>query len=145
MNTYCGVLSKWECFIKMRAAFLAPILPWVMKEGESKKAALILIGHYGIASLIRHAVILCVKMGGRGKDVGSLFQHHDCGGVWQLYDSWIIGTSIGRHGYINSQNSRLLNWSHEQNSSNRWPFWKTMVSISPKYFWTEDYLTSLWA
>ena len=58
-----------------------------------------MIGHYGIASLIGHVV----KMGGRGKDVGSLFQHHDCGGVWQLYDSWIIGTSIGRHGYINSQ------------------------------------------
>ena len=31
----------------MRAALLAPILPRVMKEGESKKAALILIGHYG--------------------------------------------------------------------------------------------------
>ena len=31
----------------MRAAFLAPILPWVMQEGESKKAALILIRHYG--------------------------------------------------------------------------------------------------
>ena len=41
---FCGVLSKWQVFfIKMRAAFLAPILPWVMKEGESKKAALILM------------------------------------------------------------------------------------------------------
>ena len=30
-------------FIKMRVAFLAPILPWVMKEGESKKAALLLM------------------------------------------------------------------------------------------------------
>ena len=35
--TYCGVLSKWEFFIKMRAAFLASILLWVMKEGESKE------------------------------------------------------------------------------------------------------------
>ena len=39
----------------MRATFLAPILPRVMEEGESKKTALILmktlilIGHYGIA------------------------------------------------------------------------------------------------
>ena len=32
----------------MRAALLAPILPRVMKEGESKKAALILLGHYSI-------------------------------------------------------------------------------------------------
>ena len=40
---YYGVLSKWDCFIKMRAAFLAPIHPWVMKERESKKAALILM------------------------------------------------------------------------------------------------------
>ena len=31
----------------MRATLLAPILPRVMEEGESKKAALILIGHYG--------------------------------------------------------------------------------------------------
>ena len=36
-KTYCGALSNWECFIKMRAAYLAPILPWVMKEGESKR------------------------------------------------------------------------------------------------------------
>ena len=57
---YCGVLSKWDCLIKMRATFLAPILTRVitddvMKEEESKKAALairhldetlILIGHY---------------------------------------------------------------------------------------------------
>ena len=43
-SKYCGVLAKWEWFIRMRAAFLAPILiPWVMKEGESKKAALILV------------------------------------------------------------------------------------------------------
>ena len=35
-NWDCVVLSKWEFFIKMRAALLAPILPWVMKEGESK-------------------------------------------------------------------------------------------------------------
>ena len=40
---YCSVLSKWEFFIKMRAALLAPILPRVMEEGESKKAALILM------------------------------------------------------------------------------------------------------
>ena len=33
--SYSGILSKWECFIKMRAAFLAPILPQVMKEGSS--------------------------------------------------------------------------------------------------------------
>ena len=32
----------------MRAAVLSPIFPPVMEEGESKKAALILIGHYGI-------------------------------------------------------------------------------------------------
>ena len=30
LRTYCGVLSKWEFFIKMRAASLAPILPRVM-------------------------------------------------------------------------------------------------------------------
>ena len=36
---YRGVLSKWEFFIKMRAAFLASILPWVMKEGESKEGS----------------------------------------------------------------------------------------------------------
>ena len=41
--TYCSVLSKWEFFIKIRAALRAPILPRVMKEGESKKAALILM------------------------------------------------------------------------------------------------------
>ena len=29
---YCSVLSKWEFFIKKRAALLAPILPRVMKE-----------------------------------------------------------------------------------------------------------------
>ena len=40
---YFGVLSKWEFFIKKRAAFLTSILPRVMKEGESKKAALILM------------------------------------------------------------------------------------------------------
>ena len=33
---YIGVLSKWEFFIKMTAAFLASILPRVRKEGESK-------------------------------------------------------------------------------------------------------------
>ena len=38
-NEYCGVLSKWEFFIKMRAAFLASILPGVMKEGESKEGS----------------------------------------------------------------------------------------------------------
>ena len=37
--------SKWEWFIKLRAAFLAPILLWVMNEGISKKAALILMKH----------------------------------------------------------------------------------------------------
>ena len=36
LGNYCSVLSKWEFFIKMRAALLAPILPRVMKEGESK-------------------------------------------------------------------------------------------------------------
>ena len=40
---YCGVLSKWEFFIRMRAASLAPILPRVMKEVESKQAVLILM------------------------------------------------------------------------------------------------------
>ena len=35
----------------MRAAVLAPILPQVMEEGESKKAALILIGLYGRLTL----------------------------------------------------------------------------------------------
>ena len=38
-NSYCGVLSKWEFFVEMRAAFLASILPQVMKEGESKKGS----------------------------------------------------------------------------------------------------------
>ena len=42
-KSYCSFLSKWEFFIKMRAALLAPILPRVMEEGESKKAALILM------------------------------------------------------------------------------------------------------
>ena len=37
--SYYGVLSKWEFFIKLRAALLAPILPWVMKEGESKEGS----------------------------------------------------------------------------------------------------------
>ena len=46
------------CLIKMRAAFLALILPWVMEEGESKKAALILIGHYG--SLQRFVIAVVV-------------------------------------------------------------------------------------
>ena len=32
-----------QCHIKMRAAFLTPILPRVIKEGENKKAALILM------------------------------------------------------------------------------------------------------
>jgi len=32
----------------MRAAFLTPILPGDMKEGESKKDTLILIRHYGM-------------------------------------------------------------------------------------------------
>ena len=36
---YCDVLSKWEFFIKMRAAFIASILPRVMKEGESKEGS----------------------------------------------------------------------------------------------------------
>ena len=54
LTLYCGVLSKWECFIKMRAAFNAAILPWVMKERESKKAALILIGIYGWKSMTTH-------------------------------------------------------------------------------------------
>ena len=35
--TVRGVLSKWEFFIKMRAAFLAPILPQVMMELEESK------------------------------------------------------------------------------------------------------------
>ena len=53
-NVYRSVPSKWDFFIKMRAAFLAPILPWVMKEGERARRqlsfwwkTLILIGHYG--------------------------------------------------------------------------------------------------
>ena len=37
--SYSGVLSKWEIFIKMRAALLAPILPRVMKKGESKEGS----------------------------------------------------------------------------------------------------------
>ena len=36
MGAYWSVLSKWEFLIKMRGAFLAPILPRVMKEGETK-------------------------------------------------------------------------------------------------------------
>ena len=38
-TTYCGVLSKGEFFIKMRAALLASILPRVMKKGESKEGS----------------------------------------------------------------------------------------------------------
>ena len=38
-SMYCGVLSKWEFFIKMKAALLASILPRVMKEGESKEGS----------------------------------------------------------------------------------------------------------
>ena len=39
-----------ECYIKMRAAFLAPILPQVVKEGESKKATL--MGYTGASQCI---------------------------------------------------------------------------------------------
>ena len=42
--------SKWEFFIKMRAAFLAYIFHRIMKEGESEELCwktLNLIGHYG--------------------------------------------------------------------------------------------------
>ena len=53
---YCGVLSKWERVIKMRAAFLSPILPWVMKEGESKKAALILMKNYHFDRTLRYLI-----------------------------------------------------------------------------------------
>ena len=35
----CGVLSKCEIFIKMRAALLAPILPRVMKKGPLRVGA----------------------------------------------------------------------------------------------------------
>ena len=34
---YCSVLSKWEFFIKMRAALLAPILPEVMNSSFESK------------------------------------------------------------------------------------------------------------
>ena len=37
--SYCGLPSKWEFFIKMRAAFPASILPRVMQEGESKEGS----------------------------------------------------------------------------------------------------------
>ena len=40
---YCGFLPNWECSIKMRATYVAPILPWGMKEEEGKTAALILM------------------------------------------------------------------------------------------------------
>ena len=43
---YCGVLTKLECFIKMRAVFLAFILPRVMTGGGAMKAALILMKHF---------------------------------------------------------------------------------------------------
>jgi len=62
LDHYCGVLSKWECFITVRAAFLAPILPRVMEEGESKKAALILIRHYGTAISVPFCAIVCRKI-----------------------------------------------------------------------------------
>ena len=39
MSNYCVVQSKWEFFIKMRAALLASILPRVMKKGESKEGS----------------------------------------------------------------------------------------------------------
>ena len=42
-HRYCVVQSKWEFFLKMRAAFLASILPRVMKEGESKEGSSALI------------------------------------------------------------------------------------------------------
>ena len=36
---FTGVLSKWGIFIKIRAALLAPILPQVMKKGESMECS----------------------------------------------------------------------------------------------------------
>ena len=45
LGTFCGVFWKLKCSIKMRAC---PILPWVMDEEGSKKAALILIWHFGM-------------------------------------------------------------------------------------------------
>ena len=41
----------------MRAAFLSPILPWVMKEGESKKAALILMKNSHFDRTLRYTFI----------------------------------------------------------------------------------------
>ena len=39
LKDYCGVLSNWEFFIRMRAAFITSILPWDMKEGQSKEGS----------------------------------------------------------------------------------------------------------
>ena len=50
---YCSVLSKWEFFIKMRAALL---LPRVMEEGESKKAALIFMKNSHFDRTLRYEI-----------------------------------------------------------------------------------------
>ena len=49
-NSYRSVLSKWEFFIKIRAAYL--LSPSFITRGRigSSKAALILIGHYSTVS-----------------------------------------------------------------------------------------------
>ena len=51
---FTKVLSKCECFIKMRAAFLAPILARIMNQGESKKVALILMKHSQFDRTLRY-------------------------------------------------------------------------------------------
>ena len=45
--SYCGFIPKLEVFLKMRSAFLAPILPRVTKKGDwARKAPLILKKHF---------------------------------------------------------------------------------------------------
>ena len=46
------------CPIKMRAAFLAPTLHQVMKEGESKQAALILMKNSYFDRTLRYCILL---------------------------------------------------------------------------------------
>ena len=56
LKAYRSVLSKWEFFIKMRAAYL--LSPSFITRGRmgASKAALILIGHYNsIELIIQHA------------------------------------------------------------------------------------------
>ena len=103
-HTYSGVLSKWEIFIKMRAALLAPILPRVMKKGESKEGishwwnALNLIGHYSMNSdagvgiyNFRHLCKLQVHLLFTHKMLlTSFFQSHANGtfGIWRVGAIW---------------------------------------------------------